>query len=68
MFFVGGVSADTFREHQQNGKPMPSLHSPIWAPTPETTIKTGVTTMSSAVLELMSGKPRAKPTDEKSGR
>jgi amidohydrolase len=56
MFSVGGVSPDALKESQQNGKRLPSLHSPLWAPIPEPTIKTGVTTLTACVLELM-GKP-----------
>jgi len=53
MFYVGGVSPEALKESEQTGKPLPSLHSPLWAPVPEATIKTGVTAMSAAVLELM---------------
>ena len=53
MFYVGGVTPEALKESQQTGKPLPSLHSPLWAPAPEATIKTGVTAMSAAVLELM---------------
>ncbi|MBI3853279.1 MAG: amidohydrolase [Verrucomicrobia bacterium] len=52
MFFVGGVNPDAVKEHEQAGKPLPSLHSPLWAPFPEPTIKTGITAMTVAVLEL----------------
>jgi amidohydrolase len=53
MFNVGGVSPETFKESKTLGKTLPSLHSPFWAPIPEPTIKTGVTAMTAAVLELM---------------
>jgi hippurate hydrolase len=42
-----------FEESKRTGKALPSLHSPLWAPVPEPTIKTGVTAMTAAVLELM---------------
>jgi hippurate hydrolase len=51
MFQLGGVSPENFRN--RDAKPLPSLHSPFWAPLPEATIKTGVTAMSAAVIELM---------------
>jgi amidohydrolase len=38
------------------GTPAVSLHSPLFAPAPEATIKTGVTAMTAAVLELMGQK------------
>jgi hippurate hydrolase len=56
MFNVGGVKPDDFKESERSGKPLPSLHSSLWAPLPEPTIKTAVTAMSAAVLELMQKK------------
>lgn len=53
LFWIGGVKQEVFAEAQRSGKPLPSLHSPFWAPDPEPTIKTGVTAMTAAVLELM---------------
>ncbi len=53
MLHVGGVSPDALKESRRTGKPLPSLHSPFWAPVPEPTIKAGVTTLTAAVLELM---------------
>jgi amidohydrolase len=53
MLNVGGVSPEAVKESQQTGKPLPSLHSPLWAPVPEPTIKAGVTVMTAAVLELL---------------
>jgi len=53
MFFVGGVDTETLKDSQRTGKPLPSLHSPFWAPLPGPTIKTGVTAMSAAVLDLI---------------
>jgi hippurate hydrolase len=56
MFEVGGVNPETLKESARTGKPLPSLHSPLWAPDPEPTIKTGITAMTAAVLELMGRK------------
>ena len=56
MMSVGGVSAEAAKESLQSGKPLPSLHSPFWAPVPEPSIKTGVTTFVACVLELL-GQP-----------
>ena len=56
MLHVGGVSPEAISESQRTGKPLPSLHSPFWAPVPEPSIKTGVMAMTASVLELM-GKP-----------
>lgn len=53
MFSIGGVKRETYDAAKQGGKPLISLHSPFWSPDPEPTIKTGVTAMTAAVLELM---------------
>lgn len=53
LFWVGGVNRKVFAEATRAGKTLPALHSPLWAPDPEPTIKTGVTAMTAAVLELM---------------
>jgi hippurate hydrolase len=53
MLSVGGVAADAFQESQRSGRPLPSLHSPLWAPLPEPTIKTGITVLTASVFELM---------------
>jgi amidohydrolase len=62
MMNVGGVSPEALKESQRTGKPLPSLHSPLWAPVPEPTIKAGVTAIAAEVLELL-GK-RVGTTDE----
>lgn len=56
IFWLGAVSPDTVRQAQRTGKTLPSLHSSHFAPAPEPTIKTGVTAMTAAVLELTGGK------------
>ena len=38
---------------KDNTKSLPSLHSDLYYPTPEPSIKTGVLTMSMAVLNLV---------------
>src|ERR1041385_345436 len=53
MFVVGGVKQEAFKKSQETGEALPSLHSPFWAPDPSPTIKTGMTAMLVAVLELM---------------
>ena len=40
----------------KTGKTLPSLHSSKFAPVPEPTLRTGVTAMSAAVLELIGKK------------
>lgn len=53
MFSIGGVKRESYDAAKGGGKPLISLHSPFWSPDPEPTLKTGVTAMSAAVLELM---------------
>lgn len=53
MFWLGAVSPESVKRSIATGGTLPSLHSSIFAPEAEPTIKTGVTAMSAAVLELM---------------
>lgn len=53
MFSIGAVDPVKVAKSKQDGTPLPSLHSPFFAPLPEPTIRTGVKAMTSAVLELM---------------
>jgi len=56
LFTLGGVVPEVLKESKQTGKPLPSLHSPLWAPSPEPSLKTGVTAMTAVVLDLMEKK------------
>jgi hippurate hydrolase len=53
MFRLGSISPQRIDEFANARKALPSLHSPEYFPTPEPTIATGVTAMSSAILELL---------------
>jgi hippurate hydrolase len=54
LYFLGTLSPERVAESQrEGGKPLPSLHSDLYYPIPEPTIKTGVLTMTMAVLNLM---------------
>ena len=53
MMNVGGVNPEALKESQRTGKALPSLHSSLWAPVPDPTIRAGVTVMTAAVLELL---------------
>lgn len=53
LYFLGTQKPEAVAAAAKEGKPLPSLHSDRFAPVPEPTIKTGVTTMSMAVLNLM---------------
>jgi hippurate hydrolase len=56
LFWLGAVDPKKVEESLQKGTVLPSLHSSLFAPVPEPTIKTGVKAMSAAVLDLMESK------------
>ncbi len=53
MFDIGAAKRESFEESRRTGKPLPGLHSALFAPDPEPTLKTGITATTAAVLELM---------------
>ncbi len=53
MFWLGGADPAKIRESRENGTPLPSLHSALWAPLPEPTLRGGVIAMTSAALDLL---------------
>jgi hippurate hydrolase len=54
MYFLGSVSADRVTaSNRTGGKPLPGAHTDGYYPIPDLTIRTGVKTMSLAVLNLM---------------
>ncbi len=52
IFWLGAVDAADLAKSKQTGVPLPSLHSSLFAPLPEPTLRTGVKAMTVAVLEL----------------
>jgi len=52
MFWLGAADPVQFRQSQETGVPVPSNHSPRFAPLPEPTIRTGVAVSAASVLEL----------------
>jgi hippurate hydrolase len=54
LYWLGTLPPERVAEAaKEGGKPLPSLHSDLYYPVPEPTIKTGVLTMSMAVLKLL---------------
>ncbi|WP_454882886.1 amidohydrolase [Sphingomonas oryzagri] len=51
-FSVGGYAPETIAKYKAEGKPLPVNHSPYFAPVPEPTIRTGVETLTLAVLSV----------------
>jgi len=54
MYWLGTLPPERIAEAaKEGGKPLPSLHSDVYYPIPEPSIKTGVKTMTLAVLNLV---------------
>lgn len=52
LFWLGAVKQSTYDASLKDGPALPSLHSAYFAPDPEPTIKTGVSAMTNAALNL----------------
>ncbi|MBS9523409.1 amidohydrolase [Litoribacter alkaliphilus] len=52
MFFLGATPNDLFKQAKENGKEIPGLHSPLFAPEVEPTLKTGIKAMSLFAMEI----------------
>ena len=59
MLMIGSVEPDKFAAAKASGTPLPSLHSPFFAPDREPTIKTAIAAEVIALRELMP--PKARP-------
>lgn len=53
IFWVGGVPQAEFDAATKSGKPLPSLHSPYWAPDAEKVIATASEALIAAAMDLM---------------
>ena len=53
FLWLGAVAPDKYQQSIANGTPLPSLHSPLFAPLPKPTIETGVEAMTTMALELL---------------
>jgi amidohydrolase len=53
MLRIGGIDAARIAKSKESGSPLPSLHSSLFWPAPEPTIRTGVKALTVAVLDLM---------------
>jgi metal-dependent amidase/aminoacylase/carboxypeptidase family protein len=54
FYFLGTIDPTRYAESRKPGGPtLPSMHSDLYYPIPEPSIRTGVLTMSAAVLNLM---------------
>lgn len=53
IFWLGAADPEKIAESQRTGKILPSLHSSLWAPIPEPSIRTGVLCTTAAALDLL---------------
>jgi hippurate hydrolase len=53
LIWVGGVPQDRFDAAQTGGAPLPSLHSPYWAPDAEKVIATASEAMSEMAMKIL---------------
>jgi amidohydrolase len=53
LYFLGTIAPERVAEATRTGKPLPSLHSDLYHPVPEPSLRTGVRTMSLAALNLL---------------
>ena len=54
MWWVGGQDPAKIENTRRTGAPLPANHSTLFAPVPEPTLKAAVTSLTAAVLDLMS--------------
>ncbi|MBX9728404.1 MAG: amidohydrolase, partial [Sphingopyxis sp.] len=57
IFWVGGTPLADWQAAQANGTPLPSLHSPFWAPDAEAVIGTASEALAAMAMDIM--KPAA---------
>jgi hippurate hydrolase len=53
IFWLGASDPARVKASRESGVALPGLHSALFAPVPEPTLRTGVKAMTSAVLDLM---------------
>ncbi|HSS22681.1 MAG TPA: amidohydrolase [Pyrinomonadaceae bacterium] len=53
QFTLGAVDPAKVKQSKDTGTPLPSLHSALFQPLPDVTLRTGIKAMSSVVLDLM---------------
>lgn len=53
IIWLGASDPQKVKAHRETGAALPGLHSALFAPVPESTLRTGVKTTVAAVMELM---------------
>lgn len=57
MFWLGAAPPAAYEASLESGNPLPSHHSPLYAPLPEPTIRAGVKALTVAALDLLLPSP-----------
>ena len=52
-FSVGAVAPERMKRSREGAERLPTLHSSVFAPVPEPTLRTGIKAMTAAVLDLL---------------
>jgi hippurate hydrolase len=60
MFNIGVYEPEKWAAANKSGTPLPGNHSPLFAPVPKPSIRTGVTAMTLAVLSALDQYARGK--------
>jgi len=71
MFWLGTIDAHRLAGYTRVGQAPPSLHSPLFYPDPEPTLRTGVQALAAAALELLpvdKGEKGDKPDKRKAAQ
>jgi hippurate hydrolase len=53
IFWLGAIQPGSIAQSAKDGVPLPSLHSSLFAPDPEPTIRTGMKATAAAVMDLL---------------
>jgi hypothetical protein len=56
LLHVGAVDAAKLEASHKSGVPVPGLHSPLWAPEREPTIKAAISAETAILMDLLDGK------------
>jgi hippurate hydrolase len=57
LLHVGAVDAAKLQASHESGVPVPGVHSPLWAPEREPTIKAAIRAETAILTDLLDGKP-----------
>jgi metal-dependent amidase/aminoacylase/carboxypeptidase family protein len=56
LLHVGAVDAAKLEASRKSGVPLPGVHSPLWAPEREPTIKAAISAETAILMDLLNGK------------